>query len=75
MTRLQWILLALALATWIPSYAMFFHRDVANWWRGRGPRRAEALREHAAREAEQARLREELAAKYLSSGSGPGSRA
>ena len=71
MTRFQWILLVLALVTWIPSYVWFFHGDVAHLWRQRGLKRAQARRERAEREAEQTRLREELAAKYLSAGAGP----
>lgn len=75
MTRLHWILLALVLATWIPAYLWFFHGDLSRWWRERGPKRAEARLARAAYEAEQARLREELAAKYLSPESGAGPRA
>jgi len=75
MTRFQWILVALVLATWIPAYVWFFHKDVLHWWHTRRDRRAREQRERAERLAVEARLREELAAKYLSGGSGPGPRA
>jgi len=47
------------------TYLLFFRRDIARWWRERGPRRQLAREAAAAREAELARLRDELAAKYL----------
>lgn len=65
MYRLHWFLAVAALATWIPSYVMFFHRDFMRWWRGRAGRRDQARKERAEWEAAQARLRDELAAKYM----------
>lgn len=67
MTRLHWILALAVVATWVPSYVYFFHGDVARWWRGRAERRREAQQQRAAYEAAQAKLREELAAKYIKS--------
>lgn len=76
MTRLQWILLLAVLGTWIPSYLLFFVRqaDAAGWWRRRRAQRAQQRQDRAARAAEQVRLREELAAKYIPAASGPGPR-
>ena len=71
MTRLHWILAAAVLATWIPSYVIFFHRDVATWWRTRGARREQERARLAAAHAAQAQLREELAAKYIPPTAGP----
>ncbi len=71
MTRAHWILAALVLATWIPSYVLFFHRDVARWWQNRRARQAAERKEHAERLAAQARLREDLAARYLTPSSVP----
>ncbi len=65
MTRLHWILALAVVATWVPSYAYFFHGDVMHWWRGRAERRRQERQSRADYEAEQARLREELAAKYI----------
>lgn len=65
MTRLHWILLLAALATWVPAYVWFFHHDVSHWWRVRGEARQQARAAEAEQRAAQARLREELAAKYL----------
>lgn len=76
MTRLQWILLLAVLGTWIPAYLMFFflQADAAGWWRRHREQRVQKRKDHAERVAEQGRLREELAAKYIPSASGPGPR-
>ncbi len=70
MTRLHWILAVAVLATWIPSYAIFFHRDLVAWWRQRTGRR----KARADLAAAQARLNDELAAKYMPPGADPGRR-
>jgi hypothetical protein len=65
MSRLHWILAALAVATWIPAYAWFFHRDLRHWLAKRRERRA---REHERLRAEteaRARMLDELARKYM----------
>lgn len=61
MTRLHWILLVIVLATWLPSYIWYFHGDVMRWWKGRG----RARQERAEQAAAQARLNDQLAAKYF----------
>ncbi len=50
------------------AWLWFFQRDIKRVWRERGPRRQLAREAAAEREAELARLRDELAAKYLADG-------
>ena len=71
MTRLHWILLAIVLVTWLPSYIWYFHGDAMRWWQGRGA----ARRERAERAAAQTKLNDELAAKYMNQAADPGPRA
>ncbi len=53
------------------TYGWFFRTDLMRWWRERGPRRQIAREAAAERETELARLRDELAAKYLAGGDKP----
>ena len=70
MTRLHWILLAIVLVTWLPSYIWYFHGDAMRWWQRRGAARRARAEQAAAR----ARLNDELAAKYISPAGDPGKR-
>ena len=72
MSRLHLILLVLVLVTWIPAYAAFFRGDLMHWWHVRRDRKVQAKREQEERLAAEARLRDELAAKYYPGGSGTG---
>jgi hypothetical protein len=65
MTRADWILALTALIAWVAAYAWFFGRNIRRWLQQIRPMREQARKERAEREAAQARLREELAAKYL----------
>jgi hypothetical protein len=47
------------------AWAWYFRAEIARWRRERGPRRQLAREAAAEREAELARLRDELAEKYL----------
>jgi len=46
-------------------WVFYFSGEIRRWWRERGPRRKLALAAAIEREAELARMREELASKYL----------
>jgi hypothetical protein len=52
------------------AWGFYFRRDLNRWWVERGPRRRLAQEAAREREAELARLREELAGKYLRPGVG-----
>ncbi len=47
------------------TWLYYFGDSIARWWRERGPRQQIAREAAQEREAELARLRDELAAKYL----------
>ena len=65
MTRLHWILAALVLLTWVPSFVWFFYRDILGWLRARWQRRAQARERRLTEAAARARLLDELAQKYM----------
>jgi hypothetical protein len=65
MTRLHWILAALVLLTWVPSFAWFFYRDILGSLHARRQRRAQARERHLTEAAARARLLDELAQKYM----------
>jgi hypothetical protein len=64
MSQGHWIEALVALILWVLSPAIFFSRDLRRWWRTRDLRRARALEEVRQKAAAEARVREELAAKY-----------
>jgi hypothetical protein len=70
MTGLQIISAAAFFVLMAFAWTFFFRRDIRLWWRERGPRRQLAIEAAREREAELARLRDELAGKYLRPGVG-----
>jgi hypothetical protein len=70
MTKGQLILAAISALLLGFAWLYYFRRDIHRWWRERGPRRKLAQEAAREREAELARLRDELAAKYLPPGVG-----
>ncbi len=65
MTLGQYVYAALFFGMVAFCWIYFLRRDIYRWWIERGPRRQMAMEAAAERQAELARLREELAAKYL----------
>lgn len=74
MTTFHWILIALVPITWVTAYLWYFveHGGMLRWLRQRRERKAAEGRAHEEFLAAQARLRDELAAKYYPGGSGNG---
>lgn len=64
MTQGRWILAIVALLLWAASPSIFFSRDLRRWWKTRVPRRARALAAAREKAEGEARVRDELAAKY-----------
>jgi hypothetical protein len=65
MTTFRDSLIALILVCLAFTYAWYFRHDLRRWWIERQPRRQLEREAAAEREAELARLRDELADKYL----------
>ncbi len=70
MTQGQIIISGVFLALMAFAWGYYFRRDMLRWWLERGPRRQLAREAAREREAELARLRDELAGKYLRPGVG-----
>jgi hypothetical protein len=68
MNSIGWGFAIVGVAMFVFAWLFYLRYDIRRWLRERGPRQQMIREEREAREQELARLREELAAKYLASG-------